>query len=78
MTQEEDNDLSLLKSACASLSERFDTVMIFVTRKEGNNTVNARWGVGDWFSRYGHISLWVEREKKGGLSNNDNDKEDWV
>lgn len=57
----EDRDMALLKTAAGQLMEHFDTVQIFVTRQnEGaEGTVNANWGAGNWFARYGQVRGWL-------------------
>jgi len=59
----EDPDLDMLKRHCAQLAEHFDTVHIFVTRhapQEGG-TVNATWGLGNWFARRGQVAEWMTK-----------------
>lgn len=62
----EDADLQRLKDACAQLGEHFDTVQIFVTRfadsTEEDGTVNAAWGTGNWFARYGQVKSWQVKQ----------------
>lgn len=69
--KKESCDLSKLKSHCAQLAEHFDSVMIFCTRHqpEDGGTVNCRYGSGDWFARYGHVSMWLKTEEAnfGGM-----------
>ena len=51
---QESKDLTLLKNHAARLREHFDAVQIFVSRHEGKTgTINAQWGEGNWFARYG-------------------------
>jgi hypothetical protein len=61
MAESKDVDIELLKRAALALSEHFDSVQIFATRKTQDGTVNCRWGTGDWFARYGHCRLWCMR-----------------
>jgi hypothetical protein len=70
-------DLDRLKKACGSLAEYFDTVQIFCTRKTDAGTINCRWGIGDFFARYGHCRMWLLREETGGLGGERNEKKDW-
>jgi hypothetical protein len=60
-------DLILLRKACSTLIEHFDTVQIFVTRHEpteNHGTVNIHIGRGNWFARYGHIKEWILLEEE--------------
>ena len=65
---EPDAELDLLKKACESLGEHFETVHIFVTRlkdddePEDRGTINANWGSGNWFTRYGQIHTWLVKQ----------------
>jgi hypothetical protein len=61
---EEDKDMRILRNECARLSEHFETVQIFVTRNQDDGTVNAQFGTGNWYSRYGQIKLWLLREER--------------
>lgn len=62
----EDADLQRLKDACMKLGEHFGTVQIFTTRfadsTEEDGTVNAAWGIGNWFARYGQIKSWQVKQ----------------
>jgi hypothetical protein len=67
----EDPDMELVKKACQTLMEHFDSVQIFVTRHEpyeSEGTVNISYGDGNWFTRYGQVKEWTikteERTKK--------------
>lgn len=61
-------DLELLKRACESLGEHFETVHIFVTRlkdddePEDRRTININLGSGNWFTRYGQIRTWIVKQ----------------
>jgi len=60
----EDKELAMLKEHVAQLGQHFDTVHIFVTRvspKEGG-TINANWGDGNWYARYGQVHNWFIRQ----------------
>jgi hypothetical protein len=83
-TEEQKRDLALLKTHTAALSEHFDSVQIFVTRRnpEGTGTVNARWGSGDWFARYGHVKWWLNcqngfAEKEGASDYQDDNRSEF-
>lgn len=61
-------DLEMLRRHVDQLGEHFDTVMIFTTRHEAGTrggTVNAHWGSGNWFARYGQIRHWLIKEDEG-------------
>jgi hypothetical protein len=46
----------IVNAAVAQLAEHFDTVQIFVTHQEGQDT-NAYWhGTGNWYARMGQVS----------------------
>ena len=69
ITQEDsdrDVDLRYIKDACNVLMNKFDAVQIFVTRhdKKGHGTMNCHWGDGNWYARFGQISMWLEAEKR--------------
>lgn len=58
----EDQDMKRLEEACQVLSEHFDSVQIFVTRCEmgvEDGTVNANFGTGNWFARFGQVQNWM-------------------
>ena len=62
---EQDKDLAILKRHAEQIMEHFDNVTIFVTRKadDGEGTVNASWGRGNWYARYGQVREWVTKEE---------------
>jgi hypothetical protein len=57
-------DMDLLRKHAALLSEHFDSVQIFVTRFEDSDigTVNAHFGSGNWFTRFGQVHNWLIKE----------------
>lgn len=57
-------DLRILRSHTAQLSEHFDSVEIFVTRKHPGGTINAEHGDGNWYARYGQVRQWVISEEE--------------
>lgn len=60
---EKDRELGIVKSHCAMLQEHFDSVQVFVTRYDSSaGTVNVAWGSGNYFSRYGQVVQWIEKE----------------
>jgi hypothetical protein len=79
MTPQEQADLDRLKEACQKLGEHYDSVHIFATRHESgalNGTVNAQWGQGNWFARYGQIQAWLIKQDEGSRSEYRRDNED--
>jgi hypothetical protein len=62
----EEEDMQIIMNHCAQLSEHFETVQIFVTKlcKKEDGTINAQYGEGNWFARYGQIRQWVIKEEK--------------
>ena len=69
--QKSEEEMDMLKQHTNQLAEHFDTVQIFVTRHaagELDGTVNANYGAGNWFTRYGQICTWMtkanERSRK--------------
>lgn len=62
----EDPDLERLRDAANALGEHFDTVQILVTRHEEGETgtVNASWGTGNWFARFGQVREWVIKSEE--------------
>lgn len=69
MTNEEQRkeDLERLKQHTQQLSEHFDTVQIFVTRHmpaELNGTRVVNYGSGNWYARYGQVSLWLTEHEE--------------
>jgi len=65
------SEMDMLKAHANQLAEHFDTVQIFVTRHDAgelDGTVNANYGTGNWFTRYGQVSTWMtkanERSRK--------------
>lgn len=62
-----DEDLRRVRAACDTLMEHFDSVHVFVTRHEAgrlDGTVNAHYGAGNWFTRYGQIVEWVKKSDR--------------
>lgn len=45
--------------AIEALSAQFDTVQIFCTRHEGENTIAVRKGSGNWYARHGQVMEWL-------------------
>lgn len=67
----EDEDDRVLREAVLKLMEHFDTVQIFATKvereKDPDSTINATWGRGNWFARYGQIQTWLDRKRAADL-----------
>lgn len=60
-----DEDLELIQKALDTLGEYFDAVQIFATRHEESEggTIRVSKGVGNYYARYGHIALWMQKQK---------------
>jgi hypothetical protein len=58
-----DNDLNIVKKHVSQLSEHFDTVQIFVTKRNLDTTIDINHGSGNWFARYGQVNHWLIREE---------------
>ena len=73
---EKTQTVELIDNECQRLLEHFDSVQIFVSmrEKEGDRSWSLSRGAGNWFTRYGQIQLWVERqnaiERKNALDDN--------
>lgn len=58
-----DADILLIEKALDGLVEHFDTVHIFCTRSNPDETTTTVGkGRGNWFARYGQIRHWLNRE----------------
>ena len=53
------NEMSLLRKHVAQLMEHFDSVQIFVSRTDGENTVSASRGGGNRNTRTGQVRDWI-------------------
>lgn len=64
--EDRQRDLDIIKSHAAQLAEHFDSVQIFCTRHaaEHDGTINAQWGEGNWFARYGSVRDWVVKKEE--------------
>ena len=56
----EQADRGHVEAAMAQLSKHFDSVQVFVTRQEGQQTLAFSDGVGNWYARYGQVGEWLE------------------
>jgi len=57
--KDEDN---LIKIHVNQLSEHFDSVQIFCTKRTtdgSNDTAAFAQGTGDWYARVGHVQEWI-------------------
>lgn len=61
-----EHDIKLVDDSLKTLSEHFDSVRIFVTRHENDDTgtMNLCKGSGNWFTAYGHIKKWIAIEEE--------------
>lgn len=71
------SDECMLRNHIAALMEHFDSVQIFATRPSINGgTVHCVDGGGNWFARYGQVSLWVTEQDlsvPGGCDDSEDD-----
>lgn len=56
------HDIEIVRKASVELMKHFDSVQIFASRHEGQKTIAVKSGLGNWFSRFGQISLWVKAQ----------------
>lgn len=77
---ETDPELKLIQEAIDLLSEHFDSVHIFTTRHESDETgtYSIQRGSGNWWARIGAIKAWIIRNdaeelEKGRQDQNDRD-----
>lgn len=63
-SEDEDQDVAIVRSHAVQLSEHFDTVQILCTRTSGDvdGTVNVSWGEGNFFARYGQVREWIVKQ----------------
>jgi len=64
--EDSNKEYQLVKKACQELGEHFETVQIFVSRHEQgieDGTLDASWGVGNFFARYGQIRFWLKQQE---------------
>ena len=71
LTEEDGNKLvTRLRGVSIQLKEEFelDTIHIFVTKtqdlKNNSDTIDANFGDGNWYSRYGSIKWWIMRQEE--------------
>lgn len=62
-------DIEFLKDNVARMMEHFDSVQVFATKVDSENkdTKMYECGRGNWFSRFGVVSLWFKTEQDKGL-----------
>lgn len=65
MSDTKSQDIERIRKALDILGEHFDAVHIFASRHEETEggTVSCNKGMGNFFARYGQISVWLEIEK---------------
>jgi hypothetical protein len=61
--EERDATVKLVDDHCSHLMEHFDTVQIFVSHKEGNNTMTLARGAGNWYARYGQVKIFCVKQE---------------
>jgi hypothetical protein len=54
-----DKKYALLENQARLMMQSFDTVQVFATKYEGENTRHYVFGSGNWYARYGQIRQWV-------------------
>lgn len=66
MSDESDKaDTAALNRALDTLIERFETVTIFATKHETEDSSSYCVGRGNWFARYGQVRNWlIKREEE--------------
>ena len=65
----QDSDLALVKQAVDFLKEHFEAVQVFVSRDDSDRlggTTNCNMGSGNYYARYGQVSLWVIAQEQDG------------
>ncbi len=55
--------LAMLDKMLNQLSEHFDSIQIIATNHKGDHTLTVQRGIGNWYSRLGAVTEWLEREK---------------
>lgn len=67
MSELKKEDVERVQKAVDALGEHFDSVQIFATRcemGENDGTIYLSLGSGNWFTRYGQVCNWLEREQE--------------
>lgn len=54
---------SMLNKALNQLGEHFDSVRIFATKQDGENTLALNPGCGNHYASLGHVSEWLSADK---------------
>jgi len=69
---DERSDVKLLQDTSKMLRGFFDTVQIFCTRHdpENSSTISVHWGDGNHYARRGQVEMWVSGEPLGDESCN--------
>jgi hypothetical protein len=60
----EDADIQRVQKHIDALREFFDTVQVFCSRQEPDDTISVQMGSGNWHARYGQVSEWLLREEQ--------------
>jgi hypothetical protein len=64
MTDDEKQALrNIAQRAADQLGEHFDSVRVFVTKQDGENTIAFNPGCGNHYASLGHVSEWLEADK---------------
>lgn len=60
-----DVETKLVDDAINTLSEHFDSVQLFVSSHRGEDgTARIDKGRGNWFTRFGQVHEWIERQQE--------------
>jgi hypothetical protein len=64
-----------VEDAVTQLRKKFDCVQIFVSKQcktigKEDSTFTYSKGTGNWFARYGQVSLWLQFEQEKEIENN--------
>lgn len=64
MTEDEKQELrKIAQQAVDQLGEHFDSVRVFVTKQDGENTLAFNPGCGNHYASLGHVSEWLTADK---------------
>tara|TARA_Y100000004_G_scaffold16078_1_gene16705 strand:- start:392 stop:652 length:261 start_codon:yes stop_codon:yes gene_type:complete len=77
--EELNHDQKLLIKALDTLREHFDCVQIFANRHEPtteNGTIEYECGMGNYYARIGHISIWLKKQESDAALNFEIDFDD--
>ncbi len=75
MTEAEQAEIDEVDKHVDALRQKWDSVTIFVSReagaedmsigREAGNTISISRGIGNWFSRFGMIRMWLVDQEEG-------------